>query len=111
MGRLKRTLTYEWSLNGSIVSSTEILTVNKALYEGSTSFTISLVVINYLGERSDPVSLSVKVVDSTSILTVTFEHGDIQTVKRSNPNKFPIYISKGDCASTLELSSLEYTWT
>ena len=82
MGRLKRTLTYEWSLNGSIVSSTEILTVNKALYEGSTSFTISLVVVNYLGERSDAVSRSVKV-DSFSILNVSFEHGDVQTVKRS----------------------------
>ena len=60
----------------------EILTVAKSDYTGLDTFTISLVVVNYLGERSDAVSRSVKV-DSFSILNVSFEHGDVQTVKRS----------------------------
>ena len=56
IGRLRRNLEYEWWVNNSLIIGTnEILTVPEFRYANLESFTLSLVVINFLGERSLPV--------------------------------------------------------
>ena len=103
IGRLNRDLQYEWSVDGTVIGNSAHITVPADKFENLESFSLSLVVINFLGKRSTTKTQEITV-DSATILNVHFENGANQVVKRAQRNVFPMQIYLGNCAKGLNVS-------